>query len=419
MAMEDYGVPRQLSFHVEEKDAVQREADVLSVAKQLCSSACFEGGAVADGDLSVVTLQGGLTNQLYLVKHAAHPDGAGAALVRIYGENTEILIDRAEECQVFHVLAKKGFGPQLYGLFDNGRVEEFLPSKGLEPSDMGLRAPIDNVPLIASELSRLHLLDMPLPREPHLWTFLHKFAALIDGIKLEGADDQKKLAALRLPDVRARLAQLETELPSSLNAGGATLPRVAQATEGSAERAAADFLFASSFCHNDLLAGNLLYMVDAQRMQFIDFEYGKYNFRGFDFANHFCEYAGFDFDLAKWYPSADAQRAFLLAYIRAGAAAGAGAEAEAKAKDGAAGSLAAMEALAALAVRLEDGDFADAFFKECTHWLDLFALASSYMWGYWALVQKLHSPIDFDYLDYARLRLTAIPLPPAKEASAE
>lgn len=29
-----------------------------------------------------------------------------------------------------------------------------------------------------------------------------------------------------------------------------------------------------------------------RRVQFIDFEYGGYNHRGFDIGNHFCEYAG-------------------------------------------------------------------------------------------------------------------------------
>ena len=30
---------------------------------------------------------------------------------------------------------------------------------------------------------------------------------------------------------------------------------------------------------------------------------GGYNYIAFDIANHFCEYAGFDFDLERWYPS--------------------------------------------------------------------------------------------------------------------
>lgn len=33
-----------------------------------------------------------------------------------------------------------------------------------------------------------------------------------------------------------------------------------------------------------------------------------------------------------------------------------------------------------------------------------FALASHYFWGYWAILQARYSPIDFDFIDYARLR---------------
>ena len=46
------------------------------------------------------------------------------------------------------------------------------------------------------------------------------------------------------------------------------------------------------FSHQDLLCGNILHAEGWERVQFIDFEYGGYNLRGFDIANHFCEYAG-------------------------------------------------------------------------------------------------------------------------------
>lgn len=44
---------------------------------------------------------------------------------------------------------------------------------------------------------------------------------------------------------------------------------------------------------------------------------GGYNYVGFDFANHFCEHAGFDFDLDRWYPNPEAQTHFLKHYITA------------------------------------------------------------------------------------------------------
>lgn len=50
------------------------------------------------------------------------------------------------------------------------------------------------------------------------------------------------------------------------------------------------------------------------RVQFIDFEYGAYNPRGFDLGNHFNEWAGFDCDYSL-YPNAEQQREFAVAYL--------------------------------------------------------------------------------------------------------
>lgn len=71
------------------------------------------------------------------------------------------------------------------------------------------------------------------------------------------------------------------------------------------------------FSHQDLLCGNILYSEGWSRVQFIDFEYGGYNFRGFDIANHFCEYAGYDPDYEKGYPRKDKQLHFLRSYVLA------------------------------------------------------------------------------------------------------
>lgn len=51
------------------------------------------------------------------------------------------------------------------------------------------------------------------------------------------------------------------------------------------------------FCHNDLQEGNILLRLDNQESRVsqpelvvIDFEFCSYNYRGFDFANHMCEW---------------------------------------------------------------------------------------------------------------------------------
>lgn len=49
------------------------------------------------------------------------------------------------------------------------------------------------------------------------------------------------------------------------------------------------------FAHNDLQEGNILirpeYETPDDKLALIDFEYCSYNYRGFDLANHFCEWS--------------------------------------------------------------------------------------------------------------------------------
>ena len=53
-------------------------------------------------------------------------------------------------------------------------------------------------------------------------------------------------------------------------------------------------------------------------MQFIDFEYASWNYRGFDLGNHFTEYAGFECDYSR-YPDGDHIAAFMQNYLAEGA----------------------------------------------------------------------------------------------------
>lgn len=106
---------------------------------------------------------------------------------------------------------------------------------------------------------------------------------------------------------------LEGKLPSKINNNGEDIYN--SLTSFSAKA----FSFASSIvlCHNDLLAANLMYSDFDERIRIIDYEYSSYNYRAYDFGNHFNEYAGFDGDFAKNYPSVEVQKHFYRAYIEA------------------------------------------------------------------------------------------------------
>ena len=110
------------------------------------------------------------------------------------------------------------------------------------------------------------------------------------------------------------------------------------------------------YCHNDLLAPNVLLSTSEASpgaLHLIDFEYGCYNYRGFDLGNHFNECAGFECEYWR-YPDDKQQRAFLAAY---------------------AGGEAAPPAPGSPEV--------DALVVEA----NVFSLVSQLYWGIWALIQ--------------------------------
>lgn len=52
------------------------------------------------------------------------------------------------------------------------------------------------------------------------------------------------------------------------------------------------------------------------KVEFIDYEYCSENFRAFDIANHFCEFAGFECDYTR-FPSVEMRRLWLSEYLQA------------------------------------------------------------------------------------------------------
>jgi len=173
-------------------------------------------------------------------------------------------------------LAGQGFGPQVLSVFCNGRVEEFLYCKTLQPEEM---CSLVYVPRIAQMLAKFHAVSAPLPREPNLWQTIWSWFALAQ--QLDFSVDPGKAAAyadLDFAAMESEIKQLQS-LCDNLHS-----PVV--------------------FGHNDLLSGNIVVLQQKGfdplnpdpngALQFIDFEYSVYTYRGFDIGNHFNEYAGFD-----------------------------------------------------------------------------------------------------------------------------
>lgn len=291
-------------------------------------------------EVSLTSVKGGITNTLW--RACA---GDQSALVRIYGDGTDIIINRQRENQIFAELTEMHFGIKLLAMFKNGRIEEwFENARTLEPGD--LADPVLSK-MIAGRLAEMHQKQISGVREPVLFRTLYDWLRVAQEITFT---DKKKAALLEDLNLKQKALDLD-ELRS-------VLLRVNSPVV---------------FAHNDLLAYNVMYHQSSNRLEFVDLEYGEYNYRGFDIGNHFCEFAGFDYSKIeeKW-PNKAHQYNFFVAYLQ-GMKAGYG------------------------------DDELDKMFVE----VSLFSLASHFFWGLWALVQAKISVIDFDYLSYSKQRFDA------------
>jgi len=99
-------------------------------------------------------VSGSLTNSVFFISHPA----AKTLLLRIYGPSSSCLVSRPHELHVLHVLSSRyGFGPQVYGTFANGRVEQYFESEALTASEM--RDPQVSA-WIGMRMAELHCVDL-------------------------------------------------------------------------------------------------------------------------------------------------------------------------------------------------------------------------------------------------------------------
>mmetsp|Transcript_12923 Transcript_12923/g.31950 ORF Transcript_12923/g.31950 Transcript_12923/m.31950 type:complete len:343 (+) Transcript_12923:540-1568(+) len=319
----------------------------LAAAKAALLQSVPQWSHLSRADIRLRPLSGGITNLVFRADAPADSAPGAAALLRIYGRGTQRFFDRAAELARFARLADRGLGPRLLGSYPWGRVEEFLPARPMEAEEIRR----DGVARkIAHLVARLHLLEPTSDdQEGWEWRLCKWLAELGDDVSLVG----RAREGLQL--VRARLAA---------SSGGGALDEA---------KAFCDELV---FCHNDLLGANIL-VADGGRgdccgaMHVIDYEYASLNPRGYDLANHFCEYAGFETDCSQ-YPSRGHQMAFVRAYC----------------------------------AELDPGrSVSEQFLNAVVQRLVIYAMASDLFWGTWGLLQARHSNLEFDFAAYAHRRL--------------
>ncbi|XP_030844945.1 ethanolamine kinase 1 [Strongylocentrotus purpuratus] len=322
-------------------DEKNAEESVISIAKKVRPD-------WNDKDIKAKVFSGGISNKLlgcYLP-----PNKDDVLLSRIYGKKTELLVDRQREKDTFKILHKAGCGPKLHASFQNGICYDFVPGVTLDEKTVREEKIYK---LVARELAGMHLIQTGDGTAPsaELFDKTRNFISLhpdhFEDPKKEEIFKTRIMSRSELNDEVKMLVSVLTSLDAPV-----------------------------VFSHNDLLLGNIIYNEEKNKVCFIDYEYAMYNYLPFDIANHFCEFPGIEEVNYDLYPSKE----FQLQWIK--------------------------EYLSARYSRLgENKVVTDREVERMYAVVNKFALASHFFWGVWAIVQAYHSTIDFDFLDYAIIRL--------------
>lgn len=285
----------------------------------------------------------GITNKLIGVYQPS--DKSNMILIRVYGNKTELFVDRKAEIRTMKLMSEKGFGGKLFAIFQNGLAYEFIAGDVLTVETC--RSP-KIFPAVAATVARMHRMASQGSdtAEPCLWTKLRQFNDLSPD-EFDDVDKNK-----RYKDNLFSKSQREAEIDEMQKIlSGLGSPVV--------------------FCHNDLLLANIVVKPNNE-IFFIDFEYGDFNYQAFDIADHFCEFAGVDadnLDYARFYPDKMFQMKWLTAYLEA----------------------------------FQDRDVGEEELETLYKSVNKFALAVRLFWGTWALVQADISKLDFDFIGYSIL----------------
>ncbi|RXN01712.1 Choline kinase alpha [Acipenser ruthenus] len=264
----------QSDSQAQHKDIRPEEPDLQTKRKAYLWCREFLHGAwriLNEEAFQISIIRGGLSNKLFLCSLPdtlqSVDDEPRNVLLRLYGAILQGAEAMVLESVMFAILAERALGPKLYGIFPQGRLEQFILSRRLDTDELGLP---ELSAEIAEKMARFHGMRMPFNKEPK-WLFgtMEKYLNEVRRISFTRESDVRKFARLINYNLPLEMENLMTLLESTPS------PVV--------------------FCHNDCQEGNVLLLqgrenLDKQKLMFIDFEYSSYNYRGFDIGNHFCEW---------------------------------------------------------------------------------------------------------------------------------
>ncbi|KAH8598734.1 ethanolamine kinase [Bisporella sp. PMI_857] len=336
------------------------------------------------GPVNVVCFTGGFMNTLLKITKEipGSPESENekeAILLRAYGNDTDILIDREMEVETHAMLAERGLATPLLARFNNGLLYKYLPGRPCTTLDL-VQEPVWRA--IAARLGEWHA-RLPLPRR-NLTRDIKK------GQSEQEGGDTSTANHFHQRNIWTVLQEWISALPADTNEErnrNATLRKEYDSLVGSFYQESQAY---DSFIHGhcDLVSANVLIPSQTKTaangtfadgvlkggVQFIDYEYSVPCPPAFDIANHFSEWAGFERDY-NMLPTRATRHAFIEEYLR---------------------SFRQYKALPqSMEVEVE------GLLTE----VDRFRGVPGFFWGIWCLVQGKISSIESDWSSHSRLRM--------------
>lgn len=332
----------------------------------------------------------GMTNRLigcFLRPNQDQTQTSDSVLVRVYGRNTELYVDRSEEVQILRILEFRGLGSKIYCSFNNGICYEFLQGAPLTWSQVSQPHVYR---LIAAEMARLHSIQFHSSEsEPFLWKKMEHFLDL-----LQTSQSEHRMESCSQLESRENHS-VQSENRWSFWDGPLPCPDVLRTEMELLKSRLSRLQSPVVLCHNDLLHNNIIYNKERDSVRFIDFEYAALNHLSFDIGNHFNEFAGVSPVDYSRYPKEELQRDWIRTYLqhfgpynRHHYNTTEQQNYRRESEDLAAGREVTEQEVTRLHVHV------------C-----MFSLASNLFWGMWAILQAQLSNIDFDFTSYAAARL--------------
>jgi len=261
-------------------------------------------------------------------------------LFRVYGIHSDILINRTTEFDNFQTLSRLGLSPPVHAKFSNGLIYGFTKGRPFTVDEM--QDPFYSS-LIAAKVAQWHSIDVSSSQNA-LFATLDKWLQAIPAKFTCPSRNNTFDGSFTRCEIRREFLFLRNEFENSATP--------------------------LAFCHCDLLSGNVILNESQSSVEFIDYEYGMVTNASFDIANHWCEYAGFSCDYSN-YPSIHSQTLWITSYLTA-----------LKPKTPPTKNL----------------------IEETRLQVERFSCLPHFFWFIWSLVQAEVSEIQFDYMEYAKLR---------------